>query len=81
MIDEIDDNAMDLRNVIEDREIDHEKVKRHYPNIDACMPGKKIHELMDEWRKEPVLSNKDIENYGSELWVSLAEYERYLAWE
>ena len=81
MIEEIDDNAIDIRNVIEDREIDHEKVKRHYPNIETVLPGKKINDIMHEWRKEPVRTNKDLENYASELWVSLAEYEQRLAVE
>ena len=81
MIEEIDDNAADIRNVIEDREMDHERVKRHYPALESTVPGKKIHEIMQEWRKEKVLAAKDIDRYATELWVSLAEYEQRLAVE
>ena len=52
----------------------------HKTNVEKAgkNPGHAIKNMLTKWADEPTFSAEEIDKYGNELWVTLAEFEKYL---
>ena len=73
----MDDTTLDLKNAIAETEEAIEREWRRNPS-GSRIPGLKLGELLQKWGDEGFYTDDELEAYGDELWLSLAQYEREL---
>ena len=73
----MDDTTLDLKNAIAETEEAIEREWRRNPS-GSRIPGLKLGELLQKWGDEGIYTSDDIDAYGGELWLSLAQYEEQL---